>query len=234
MPKPFRIQTTTLDSVPSHEQFVVDCTVFFLPNHIDSLNHLVDCEGGVTMFFCQNLEEKASQWEAAIALLQEMIGRQGEAKQKIAPNIFSFNAAISACEKAAKWPFSLCLLEKMLEIRLQMDVISLNAAISSCEKAGEWQQALVLFYGMLNWKLQRDLISYSAVISCCEKAGQWQQALHLLRCYKLERFLSLQRTAVVLKELTRCFFLGGLSVGFMEDVYVTIKYGNGDEQFLIS
>ena len=145
----------------------------------------------------QNLEEKASQWQAAIILLQGMIhGRQGETEQKIAPNVFSFNAAISACEKAAKWPFSLCLLEKMVEIRLQMDVISLNAAISSCEKAGEWQQALVLFHGMLNWKLHRDLISYSAVISCCEKAGQWQQALHLLRCYKLESFRSLQTTAV--------------------------------------
>ena len=214
MPKPFRIQTTTLDSVPSHEQFVVDCTVFFC--QITSIHSIILLIVKVVWLFfggrkksSQHLEEKASQWEAAIALLQEMIGRQGEAKQKIAPNIFSFNAAISACEKAAKWPFSLCLLEKMLEIRLQMDVISLNAAISSCEKAGEWQQALVLFYGMLNWKLQRDLISYSAVISCCEKAGQWQQALHLLRCYKLERFLSLQRTAVVLKELTRCFFFFG-------------------------
>ena len=205
---------------------------------------MVEGEGGMTTVFVlgrinkQNLEEKASQWQAAIILLQEMIyGRQGEIKQKVAPNVFSFNAAISACEKAAKWPFSLCLLEQMVEIRLQMDVISLNAAISSCEKAGEWQQALVLFHGMLNWKLHRDLISYSAVISCCEKAGQWQQALHLLRCYKLEPFRSLQTTAVDWKSW-HDFFCGGggKAVGSWQMFIITsdITWNWGSDGWLTS
>eukprot|EP00438_Fugacium_kawagutii_P019455 Skav230458 [mRNA] locus=scaffold186:48969:49418:+ [translate_table: standard] len=103
----------------------------------------------------------------------------------LGPNIFSFNAAISACEKAAKWQTALGLLENLAELRLTADVITVNAALSSCEKApGEWQQALWLFHVMTSWQLQADQISYSSAISCCEKAGQWQQALNLLAGYK--------------------------------------------------
>ena len=48
------------------------------------------------LFFPQ---EKAAAWQQALTALWEM-GRHG---RRVLPNVVTFNAAISACEKAAKW-----------------------------------------------------------------------------------------------------------------------------------
>ena len=47
------------------------------------------------------------------------------------PDVISFSAAISACEKAAQWERALELLEEMPTRGVKPDVISFNATISA-------------------------------------------------------------------------------------------------------
>ena len=64
---------------------------------------------------------EGGKWERALALLDEMPQRSLE------PNVISFNAAISACEKGSQWERALSLLEDMQSRGLNPDVISYNA-----------------------------------------------------------------------------------------------------------
>ena len=49
----------------------------------------------------------------------------------VLPDIFTYNAAISACEKGE-------LLAEMRSVSVLPDVIIYNAAISACEKSEQW------------------------------------------------------------------------------------------------
>jgi pentatricopeptide repeat domain-containing protein 1 len=72
--------------------------------------------------------EKARQWQAAIALLQELV------HQLLTPNVISYNVAISVCEKGAEWLLPFELLEEMRQWELSPHVVSYSAVISACEK----------------------------------------------------------------------------------------------------
>jgi pentatricopeptide repeat domain-containing protein 1 len=52
--------------------------------------------------------------------------------------MISHGAAISACEKGAKWECALKLLEEAGKCSLKPDVISHSALISTCEKGSKW------------------------------------------------------------------------------------------------
>eukprot|EP00913_Durusdinium_trenchii_P009317 g8755.t1 len=60
------------------------------------------------------------------------------------PNVISFNAACSACEKAAQWICSLQLFKWAKEKDLQVDTISANALLATCRGARRWQEVLQL------------------------------------------------------------------------------------------
>ncbi len=62
----------------------------------------------------------------------------------LVPNVITYNAAISACEKGEQWQKALGILAVMPEAGLVPNVITYNAAISACEKGQQWQQALGL------------------------------------------------------------------------------------------
>ena len=100
-------------------------------------------------------------------------------KAQIQPNVISYSAAISACEKGGQWQEALTLFEVMFKAKVQPNVFSYSAAISACEKGGQWQEALTLFDAMPKAQNQPNVISYNAAISACEKGGRWQEALTL-------------------------------------------------------
>ena len=81
-------------------------------------------------------------WKQALTLLKDM------PKAEVQPNVISFNAAISVCEKAGRWQEAVTLLEAMPQAKVQPNVISYSAAISACSKGGQWQEALMLFEAM--------------------------------------------------------------------------------------
>lgn len=60
-------------------------------------------------------------------------------------DIISFDAGISACEKASEWEQALVLLDLSAQKALQPNVITCSALISACGNAGEWPCALHFF-----------------------------------------------------------------------------------------
>ena len=61
-----------------------------------------------------------------MSLLREM------PQLRLLPNVISFNAGISACEKAAQWEFALSLLWYMPQLKLLPNVINFSAGINAC------------------------------------------------------------------------------------------------------
>ena len=66
------------------------------------------------------------------------------------PNVITYSAVISACEKGGQW-------EKALEVFASMDSngvspndITYCAVISACEKGRQWEKALEIFASMEN------------------------------------------------------------------------------------
>ena len=66
----------------------------------------------------------------------------------IQPNVISYNAAISACEKGGQHEKAVELLREMEGRGIQPNVISYNAVISACEKGGQHEKALELLREM--------------------------------------------------------------------------------------
>ena len=52
------------------------------------------------------------------------------------PNVISYTAAISACEKGGQWERALVFLQDIQQRGLDLDVISYSAVISAGEKSG--------------------------------------------------------------------------------------------------
>ena len=61
------------------------------------------------------------------------------------PDVISFSAAISACEKGGQWERALSLLEDIKSRGVEPDVISFSAAISACEQCDEMAKAKLLY-----------------------------------------------------------------------------------------
>ena len=59
------------------------------------------------------------------------------AQSRVEADTITYNAAISACEKAGQWVRALQLLDGMANSRTEANTITYNAAISACEKAGK-------------------------------------------------------------------------------------------------
>lgn len=94
------------------------------------------------------------------------------------PNIFSYNATMSACRKAGEWQQTMHFFQEM-KGRVEPHVVSYNVAISACASGAKWQLAIGLFAAMPVAKVSPDIVTYSASITSCERFGKWQQALCL-------------------------------------------------------
>ena len=57
-------------------------------------------------------------------------------RDRFVPDMVSYNAAVSACEKGRQWEWSLALMSEAVGERLTPNVITLSATITACEKAG--------------------------------------------------------------------------------------------------
>ena len=111
----------------------------------------------------------------AVELLEEMKQRE------LAPNLYCYSAAISACGKSGQWRRALALLRELRDERaIELNAVVWNAAISACEKAGELKSALKLLGEMEASGVEPDFVSYSTAISACGKAGDWERACALL------------------------------------------------------
>merc|ERR1712113_1330214 len=83
--------------------------------------------------------------------------------QSIVPNVISYSASISACEKGHQWQEALRLLGRMQSQSIVPDVISYSASISACEKGEQWQVALRLLALLCQ---QGVIYTSSGLLSC--------------------------------------------------------------------
>ncbi|CAK0842402.1 unnamed protein product, partial [Prorocentrum cordatum] len=113
-------------------------------------------------------------WQRALGLLGEM------REVRLEPNVISYSAGISACEKGEQWQRALALLSDVWVAKLEGSVIIFNAGITACGKGEQWQQALALLREMREGKLEPDII-YTAGSDACHRCGQWQQVVSLLK-----------------------------------------------------
>eukprot|EP00747_Dinoflagellata_sp_TGD_P122231 gnl/TRDRNA2_/TRDRNA2_173576_c1_seq18.p2 gnl/TRDRNA2_/TRDRNA2_173576_c1~~gnl/TRDRNA2_/TRDRNA2_173576_c1_seq18.p2 ORF type:complete len:121 (-),score=35.12 gnl/TRDRNA2_/TRDRNA2_173576_c1_seq18:568-930(-) len=93
------------------------------------------------------------------------------------PNVVTYSAAISACEKGQQPEKALELLHQMQERKLVPDVVAYSAAISSCERGTKPEKALELVREMQHRQLVPEVITYSAAIGACQ---EWRHALDLM------------------------------------------------------
>ncbi|CAE8600596.1 unnamed protein product [Polarella glacialis] len=117
------------------------------------------------------------QWLIALELLHTM----RRSSEKASPNEERcYNAAISACEKSARWRFSLALLSMMLRNRITPTEVGCNSAMISCSRKALWPWTLILLKSMPGKFLAPNAVSYSAAAGACEKWACWQLAVGFL------------------------------------------------------
>eukprot|EP00439_Symbiodinium_sp_Y106_P056117 s4792_g7.t2 len=134
--------------------------------------------------------------EAAGKLLWPSWPRRSSAlKAKVAPNVVTYGAAISACDKGSQWQQSLDLLKLMARRKALPDrvcavaseigfpeksvCVRFSSATSACGRALRWDQALALLASMPAMQLVPDFVSRSTVIAACASALNWSKALSM-------------------------------------------------------
>ena len=78
-------------------------------------------------------------------------------KLKVSANVFTYNSAISACEKGCSWINAVWLLCEMKMASLELDLVSYNAALSTCAVSTQWALTLCLMSEMTAQRLQMDV-----------------------------------------------------------------------------
>ncbi|CAE8583203.1 unnamed protein product, partial [Polarella glacialis] len=113
------------------------------------------------------------EWQLALELLQRMPELGATA------DVISYNAAISACEKAGQWQMAVALLARMPKVGLNPNVISYNAAICACERGLQWESVLDLTRQMSAARVAMNTATHTAALMTFSSAGRWQEALSL-------------------------------------------------------
>eukprot|EP00439_Symbiodinium_sp_Y106_P060917 s1961_g9.t1 len=90
--------------------------------------------------------------------------------------LLSWNAAIGACRRQARWEAALVLLQSMAVARLPPDLVSFTAAAGACEAARHWQHAVALLGG----RAQLDSTACTTLVTAWGRSGRWQHALAVL------------------------------------------------------
>ena len=106
-------------------------------------------------------------------------------QSKISPDSFSFNTAISACEKVGEVFRARRLLVQMQKHMCQKEVLAYNSIISAAQKGRQWELALETLADMHSSLVAADEISYSGAIAACHHCARWEQALDLFGAMKL-------------------------------------------------
>ncbi|CAE7820299.1 unnamed protein product [Symbiodinium sp. CCMP2592] len=110
-------------------------------------------------------------WQLALALFSEL----GQERKL---DVFSFGAALSACDRACLWEHSLSILAELPTRKLRANTVICNTAIGTCAKAGRWQVALQLLADTFAGTL--DVISFNSAMAASARAEEWRPALQLI------------------------------------------------------
>ena len=90
------------------------------------------------------------------------------------PNVISYSALLSACERGGQWERSLTLLKEMVNAKVLPDGVACGAALSACERGWQWELVLHLLFSMPVSKLKLDSVCFTSAISTCSRSGRWE------------------------------------------------------------
>ncbi|CAJ1445214.1 unnamed protein product, partial [Effrenium voratum] len=120
-----------------------------------------------------NIQLSASAWRASFAWLK--IRGRG-----LQPDLISFSALVTACERAGSWGPALEIFRQMPRRALEVDTSCCNAAVSACCKGQSWTWGVQLFSEMFRWHFAPVDIAGTAVLACCRRVEEWRSCLALL------------------------------------------------------
>jgi pentatricopeptide repeat domain-containing protein 1 len=123
-------------------------------------------------------------------------------RQGVMPNVITYNALISACEKGKQPERALEVFEAMQRQGVVPGVITYSALISACGKGKQPAWALEVFEAMQRQGVVPNVITCGALISACEKGKQPERALELFEAYFEE--MRLQHVATGGISFSRC------------------------------
>lgn len=89
------------------------------------------------------------------------------------PDVFTYSALISSCDKGGQWACALNFLSEMWKRSIQPNRVTYCAAISACEKGHRWHNVVRLLEEMRHRSLKPGSITYSAAVAAFEKGKQW-------------------------------------------------------------
>ena len=118
--------------------------------------------------------EKTGNWQAALALFDEMVH-----EYKLCGSTSIYVSCMWAAEQGGRHDISLDLLTDMEQRGVPRDLATYAACAYSCEKAGQGTVAVHVMDLMRQEGYEVDTPVYKAVIWACVKAGMWQKALEL-------------------------------------------------------
>lgn len=128
---------------------------------------------------------RSLQWEKALMVLDSM------SREKVVPDLETYQKAMSACSRSGKWEAALVVLECAIGEELANGE-TYGIGMMACASADAWHQALSMLYGIDNCgipKFEKDLLSYGVAVFGCERGGAWQWCLSLLGEMQSEQLL---------------------------------------------
>ncbi|CAL1135617.1 unnamed protein product [Cladocopium goreaui] len=102
-------------------------------------------------------------------------------RQRVAPDIVSYNSLINICDREHQWSQSLQLLALMRRRYLAPNLVSFGSAISACAKGAQWPRSLILMEQLRRQCLQPNFVVLSACMDACASGRQWIHALRLMQ-----------------------------------------------------
>ena len=94
-------------------------------------------------------------------------------RQGLVPDVITYNALISACEKGKQPERALELFEAMQRQGLVPNVITYNALISACEGSHLWELTLDVLFSMQQRQIMPDEITHSTVFRSMLVFCEW-------------------------------------------------------------
>mmetsp|Transcript_48339 Transcript_48339/g.155055 ORF Transcript_48339/g.155055 Transcript_48339/m.155055 type:complete len:201 (-) Transcript_48339:389-991(-) len=103
--------------------------------------------------------------------------RYGAVCRGLQPDVVTFNALISVCERSERWAQALVHFNEMRSCRLDPTSASLSSVLSACRRASAWSLAMHFLQGH---RSAANIVAFNAGLSALERGSQWEQALWLL------------------------------------------------------
>eukprot|EP00929_Paragymnodinium_shiwhaense_P009219 TRINITY_DN113300_c0_g1_i1.p1 TRINITY_DN113300_c0_g1~~TRINITY_DN113300_c0_g1_i1.p1 ORF type:complete len:279 (+),score=75.22 TRINITY_DN113300_c0_g1_i1:122-958(+) len=117
---------------------------------------------------------RQQEWSAAAEQLGAL-SREG-----LEPNVISYGALLSACDKANAWRIAVGLLQTSSCDAVELSTVALNSLLSACGGSKQWSKAQNCVVEQLQEGLASSVTTLGAAVSSCQRSSTWRCAVQLL------------------------------------------------------